>query len=297
MPNQSLDGIVLSETAIGGPALANVYPDASPLALGWTGTDPEHHLNVAYSDDGQAFSGKITLNETSIDGPGLAFGNGSAYIAWTGTDAQHRVNVGRAGNPLTLAGFQKATLNETSSHGPVLAFGNNLLYLAWVGTDAARSLNVISSSDGVTFANKVTLRETSVAGPALYFSAGVLYLLWSGTDQQHSLNISQSTDGITFTGKITLNETGDSHPALGRLISGAFWLAWTGRDSARSLNTLHNGEFATGPTGLGHKQTYSDTSIAGPALAAIEFGHELIIGWTGTDQAHHLNVSLIAGAL
>jgi len=131
----------------------------------------------------------------------------------------------------------------------------------------------------------------------VYFDGGVFYLLWSGTDGQHSLNISQSTDGITFTNKITPNESSDFQSALGRLISGAFWLAWTGRDSARSLNSLNNNEFATGPTGLTHKQTYTDTSIAGPALAPIEFGHELIIGWIGTDQEHHLNVSVIAGAL
>ena len=106
MSNQSLGGTVLSERAIGGLALANVNPATTPLALGWVGTDPEHHLNVAYSDDGQTFSGKVTLNETSMNGPGLAFGNGSAFIAWTGNDAQHRVNVGRASNPLTMGGFQ-----------------------------------------------------------------------------------------------------------------------------------------------------------------------------------------------
>jgi hypothetical protein len=296
MANPPLGKTTLPETAIGAPVLANVNPNTSPLAIAWTGTDQAHHLNVTYSNDGSTFSGKVTLNETSIDGPGLAFGSGNGFIAWTGTDQAHHLNLGSSNNPTTFAGFNKVTLNENSPYGPALAFGNNRLFLAWTGTDDQHSLNVITSTPNISFSNKITLGETSGAGPALVF-LDKLYLLWSGTDQNHSLNIMQSTDGVNFTNKITLSDSSDFHPGLNVAISGSYYLAWTGRDAAHSLNTLHNAEFSTGPTNLQFKQTFSESSIAGLTVAPLEFGHELFVAWTGTDSQHHLNVAIIATVL
>lgn len=243
--------------------------------------------------------GKTTLAESAIGAPTLA--NVNQYtsplaIAWTGTDGTHHVNVGRSFNPTTFAGFNKVTLNETSPYGPGLTFGNNQVFLAWTGTDEQHSLNVISSSDGITFSNKVTLGETSGAGPALVF-LNKLYLLWSGTDVNHSLNIMESTDGVHFTNKITLSDSSDFHPGLNVAISGSYYLAWTGRDAAHSLNTLSNAEFSSGPTNLQFKQTFSESSIAGLTVAPLESGHEIFVAWTGSDTGHHLNVAIIGGAL
>lgn len=184
-------------------------------------------------------------------------------------------------------------MNETSPSGPGLAFGDNKLFLAWTGTDQNHSLNVISSSDGITFSNKVTLGETSGAGPALVF-LNRLYLLWRGTDQNHSLNIMQSTDGVNFTNKITLSDSSDFHPGLNVGINGSFYLPWTGRDTSHSLNILHNVEFSTSPTNLKFKQTFSESSVAGLTVAPLEDGHELFMAWTGGDSLHHLNVAIIA---
>jgi hypothetical protein len=296
MANLPQGKTTLPERAIGAPALANLSPNVDSLAIAWTGTDPTHHLNVIYSDDGKNFSGKVTINETSIAGPGLAFSLGNGFIAWTGADETHHVNVGRSPNPTTFAGLNKVTLNETSPYGPALAFGNNQLFLAWTGTDEKHSLNVISSSDGITFSNKVTLGETSGDGPSLLF-IDKLYLLWSGTDENHSLNIMQSADGIHFTNKITLSDSSDFHPGLVLAISGSFYLAWTGRDAAHSLNTLHTPEFSTSPTNLQFKQTYSESSIAGVGVAPLEAAHELFVAWTGSDSEHHLNVAIIGTVL
>ena len=281
----------LPESAIGGPVLANV-DEYQPLAIAWTGTDLAHHLNVTYLyEEGQTISGKVTLNETSIDGPGLAFGNGNGFIAWTGTDLAHHLNVGRSSNPTTFAGFNKVTLNENSPYGPALAFGNNTSFLAWTGTDAMHSLNIISSSDGITFSNKVTVSETSGTGPSLVF-LDKLYLLWSGEDLNHSMNILQSTDGVNFTNKITLSDSSDFHPGFTRAISGQYFLAWTGRDAAHSLNTLHNAEQSPGLTNLQFKETFSESSIAGLTLGYVEFGHVLFVAWT--DSQHQLNFAGIA---
>src|SRR5207237_7744048 len=68
------DKVVLPETAIGGPALADCGGTA--LGIAWTG--PDQHVNVARSatGSGSSFTGKVPLPEVSIDGPALAFGNG-----------------------------------------------------------------------------------------------------------------------------------------------------------------------------------------------------------------------------
>ena len=57
------------------------------------------------------------------------------------------------------------TLPQTSSFAPAVAAFNGKLYIAWTGTDPGHHLNIESSSNGVTFGNKVTLPETSDAAP------------------------------------------------------------------------------------------------------------------------------------
>jgi hypothetical protein len=302
------------ESATGAPAIADL---GSSLALAWTGTDPNHSLNVMRTDLSGVGSGKVTLSQTSLDGPALAFGAGTAFLGWTGNDPDHHLNVATSTDLATFSA--PATLPETSLMAPALAYGAGRLFLAWTGNDGR--LNVLSSTDGITFTNKVTLAETASSAPALSYLGGVLYLTWPGTDPGHSLNILQSTDGITFTGKVTLAETSDFHPAL--VESGGLRLAWTGRDSNQSLNLL------SGPAAgaLGTKATFGDTSAAAPGLAvsagrvfltwtgrdpqarinlaslqfrtftsidgpALAFGAGTgFLGWTGTDAAHHLNVA------
>ncbi len=275
--------VVLGETAIEGPGLINMSGHA--LAIAWTGTDWDHHLNVMCSTDGQHFSGKVTLRETSPHGPGFAFGNGRAFLAWTGTDSHHHLNVISSSDCRTFG--SKVTLADTSPHAPALAFGNGRLFLAWTGYDHNRSLNVISSAGGTVFANKVTLHENSPTGPGLAFFGGRLYLLWAGTDSNRSLNIMESTDGMHFTNKQTLRDSSNFQPALSS--NGLLHFAWTGRDSQERLNLMVSDRNAHH---LEAKATYDDTSVAGPTLAV--FQEKVYIGWTGRDIAHHLNVAVLS---
>jgi C1A family cysteine protease len=277
--------VVVPETATGGPALINI--NDTIMGLAWTGTDSPHHLNVISSHDGVNFGNKVTLPETSIDGPGFAFGNGRAFLAWTGIDSAHHLNV--VSSPDCHTFTNKVTLGDTSPFGPALAFGNGRLFLAWTGTDSHHSLNVMSSTDGMHFGNKVTLGDNSGTSPGLAFIDGKLYLLWSGTDGNHSLNIMESTDGMHFSNKVTLSDSSDFHPALAK--RNLFSLVWTGRDSAHHLNCL------TGPSvhALGNKVTYGDTSVAG--LSLINFKGVLYVTWTGTDGSHHVNVAELRRAV
>ena len=65
------DMVTLPDTTSAAPALA-CYNFS--LALAWTGTDPQHHLNVALSNDGKSFKDKVTLAQTTpaANGPALA---------------------------------------------------------------------------------------------------------------------------------------------------------------------------------------------------------------------------------
>lgn len=272
--------VTLPETAVGAPAVINVNDQT--LALAWTGTDPQHRLNVQSSADGRSFTGKVTLNEASVDGPGFAFGSGRAFIAWAGTDSDHKLNV--MSSPDCRNFSNKVTLGEASNFGPALAFGNGQLFIAWTGKDANSSLNVMSSADGVHFGNKVTLSESSATSPGLAFAGGQLYLLWRGTDPARSLNVME----FNSRSKVTLGDASDFHPALAGL--GGFKLVWTGRDQSQSLNLL------TGPGthNLGDKQTYGDAASASPSLVAYQ--GQLVICWTGTDGEHHLNVARVVAS-
>lgn len=276
-----MDETVLNETAHGHPAMA-ARDGGQSLVIGWTGTDPQQHLNVMETKTGSSFSGKVTLADKSIDGPALAFGNGRIFLAWTGDDPLHSLNVSSSTDLLTFV--NKKVLAERSNHGPALAFGGGRIFLAWTGTDGR--LNVNSSADGIDFGSKVTLEETSDSSPGLAYDGGMLYLLWQGADPNHELNVLQSADGINFTGKVTLTETSEFQPALAR--QSQLHLVWTGSDPQLHLNQLAG----AAPTALGSKDTYNDSSRAAPALAVL--GGQLFLGWTGADRRASLNIAMVS---
>lgn len=64
--------------------------------IGWTGTDPVHHLNLLSTTNFPVFppqtGNQFTLSDTAFGGPALAF-NTLAQMAWTGTDRAHHLNI------------------------------------------------------------------------------------------------------------------------------------------------------------------------------------------------------------
>jgi len=66
-----------------------------PIWIGWTGTDPAHHLNLESTTTYPSFPNpKTILSDTAFGGPALAINAGN-QIAWTGTDAAHHLNVAK----------------------------------------------------------------------------------------------------------------------------------------------------------------------------------------------------------
>ncbi len=277
--------VALPGTTVGAPALVSM--NDARLAVAWTDGGPGHHLQVATSTDGRSFGTVVTLPESSIDGPGFAFGtsdafpNGLIFLAWS--DPQQRLNVMASPDGQTFG--DKITLDATSPVGSALAFGNGRWYLAWVAADSYL-LNILSWTDIARLSDlsNVTLDESTGAAPGLSFINGTLYLLWRGTDENRTLHIMQSPDGVNFTNKIELGESSDFRPVLTQQGT-LFYLAWIRRDPQHQLNLEIGGDVSS----LGHKQTFSEASGAGPMLANV--AGQIYIGWTSADNPAQINIS------
>lgn len=249
----------LKETSIAGPAVtAQPSQIHNPYYfVAWTGTNPNHSLNVIC--DGCAPSRvKLTLpNESSFAPPALAMLNGKLMLAWTGTDANHSLNI------LDISitdgvGFvvgKKTTLEMfSSSAGPGLvyqpdsAIGRGLL-LSWM-VQGTRDIHMALSPNGTSWpvAGQFTLDEQSDMTPRmLAFVPDVgqgdiahNYLAWTGIDPAHSLNLLYPAYPPQLKPtKVTFPETALGYPALGLVGSARIAIMWTGTD------TLHHLNFAT----------------------------------------------------
>ena len=201
---------------------------------------------------------------------------------------------------LRLEALEMVVLAETSSVNPALANFDGRLFLAWTGRDDRHRLNVLSSGDGVNFGNKRTLEDTSIAGPALASFERKLFIAWTGRDDAHHLNGMPSLDGLAFGNKRTFNDPGEDFTSFDNLalIAGTeaevILLAWS--DRGRHLNLLETDNLSSANGHRDNFRRFSDTSIAGPALAALPDMHVVapFVAWTGTNDDHNLNVKLIS---
>jgi hypothetical protein len=238
---------------------------------------------------------KVTLDETSIAGPGLIGG----AIAWTGTDVPHHLNVRTGTSDLSFP--NKTTFDETSPFGTAIAMlptpgGSQPIFaLAWTGTDANHSLNV--EEEGGT---KLTLNENSIDAPALAFGningTAMLVLSWTGTDANHSLNVLPITgpaNNLTPGTKTILSQfSSDAGPGLfANLVGGGnppngFVLGWS-TSATQQLNLAESTDAVHFTSALG--SGLPQTSAAAPQLIQSSASNACI-AWTGTDAAQHLNV-------
>jgi hypothetical protein len=240
-----------SKVTLVGDTSPNLTPAATVfngrLDLAWTAAD--RHLNVICSSDGVHFNNKVTLTDTSKVGPTLASFNGRLYLGWTGLDGH--LNVESSANGMTFS--NKVTLGETSlltfgtqtqTLSPALASFDGKLYIAWTGN--VTTLNVESSTDGMTFSNKVTLpeTETSHAAPALTVENAASHgqptslVLGFTSVGSELINTQVSTDGRTFSGKMTSTQTGFEGLALVSPSRGMLDVAWTSTTNLRQLNFM-----------------------------------------------------------
>ncbi len=294
--------VTLGNTSIDGPALWTSATGSTRAVIAWTGTDAAHRLNYMTSGDGLTFTNKHILNETSPFRPTIAAvssdTNPSIELAWTGTDAAHHVNL-LSGTP--GLGFTKATLRETSFTAPSLALNGGTVYLAWAGTDANHSLNVVPIlwRGGLSIGDKVTLPQfSSISRPNIAFDPNDNTLILSYAAQSGRISFATSTDGIHWTvpASSPLMEWSAVGPSMVGFDSNNMprhFLAWRGIDPAHSLNVQYTEGFPGWPL-QDTKATLNETAFGGPALGWVGVSRQVLVAWTGTDAAHHLNVAVIS---
>lgn len=89
----------------------------------------------------------------------------------------------------------------TTVDQPGLTSFSGKLYLAFVGEDSNRTVNVVSSTNGVSWGNKVILTAMrSSYGVGIVGGSGcnALYLGFVGRDSDRTMNISKSTNGTSW---------------------------------------------------------------------------------------------------
>jgi hypothetical protein len=272
---------------VAAPAMAASRQYAAPVAAGQI---------AARALPAASISSKVTLPETSIDGPALTSVGTTSVIGWTGIDAAHHLNLEISYDGLHFAPDTKLTLNETSPFRPDVTFKeNSVVSIAWMGSDANHSLNVVYGAyqDYQRFGEKLTLRtDNSFTAPAILagpsgVGGSTLYLAWTGTDANHSLNFLPVTEhGGSFTlgtHQILSQYSSNAAPHLVPAGPNSIALCWTSR-SGHPMAAVAGGDLKFGLVATLGEQT----SAYGPGALFRDSGDW--ISWTGMDAAHHLNV-------
>jgi hypothetical protein len=301
---------ILAETSIAPPALWTPDPATSGNAavkavIAWAGTDSAHRLNVATSADSLSYRNKITLSETSNAKPAVVAtlrsdGQlGPVLLAWTGTDGRLRLMWDVYGSR------KKVTLGETSISSPSLVLtgpvtGPSSFALAWTGTDTNRPLNVrrygLNSALSPESAKEILAQFHSDNAPTLAVAVETVYISFS---DRASRRIYTAREEIGIPKSWSLTNSGEpqasfSPPSLRAVGTSSkplayLYRAWTGTNASRSLNIQRS---AGSPSWTGPVATLNETCLGGPSLGQVRSDvNRIIVAWTGTDTAHHLNVA------
>jgi len=313
-PPQEGTKVMLGDTSIDGPAIANMGGLGGGVVLAWTGTDGGHHLNIMTSTDGLHYSNKHVLPETSLWRPavmflvgGRALPYGTIVLAWTGSDPAHTLNLELISTPDFTVQEKITYWGETSFTAPALAGGggdvNSDIYLAWAGTDSAHTLNIIHHSTVPESNQKQTLWGwSSISRPNLSTddapgSSIGLILSWTGVNNH--IYFANSADKVHWSmasSSPLTNQTAWA-PCLVAFYSTSiptYWLAWTGSGTTSTLflNVQYTQHYPSW-SDAGSTATLGEKAISSPELVRNSTGSQVLLAWTGTDLLHHLNVAVI----
>src|SRR6266487_2775860 len=198
------------------------------LFISWTGADGIGKLNLASSGDGETFSNKQTLNDTSLGGPALvgykAFPddslNSQTFLvrAWSGGGGlgggppDGRVNVAWSLDGRTWPDENRLVLPHKSIAAPALAamdvpnidaFRLGTLWLGW--TDGLHifvthcfglnfgQLELDSHRERVQSGGR---DETTFTSPSLNCGGNGPRLAWPGTDGAHKINFMRCINSV-----------------------------------------------------------------------------------------------------
>ncbi len=245
---------------------------------------------------------KVTLSQTSIDGPALwtyPTGSPKSILAWTATDTLHHLEYMTSDDGLRYG--VEHLVRETSLWRPSVTFTSEgragLIVLAWTGTDPAHTLNVLYI-DAYSFQplTKLTLwGETSFTAPSIAaLGTGEMRLAWTGTDPQHTLNVMSISRFRQVESKTTLwGDTSLSRPDLQyERITQDLLLSWTTPQERINFSTSKDAVHWT------NMSAYPINEWSGWAPSMIETDFNMpphYLAWTGIDPAHSVNVAYTEG--
>lgn len=293
--------VILNERSIDGPSLWQPNSRTGPqigrgLVVAWTGTD--HRLNTLETSASLATHSKTIYNETSFVRPAVTtVPDGGIALAWVGTDPNHSLNIFCNGCD---SGPQKVTLwHENSFTAPALVFSKSKLLLAWTGTDPNHSLNVLPLDWSTLKPGTKTILSqfTSIARPSLMPDTNGYLLAWTATSPLHRIRFATSTDGVKWTQPsssplVEWSDVGPNMLPLGVNNMPGYFLTWRGTDPDHSVNVQYTESFPRWPTD-NSKTTFGEWALGGPAIADSLTGRQIVLGWTGTDPRHRLNLALV----
>lgn len=203
----------------------------------------------------------------------------------------------------------KVILNETSSDGPAIASAYPGDIIAWAGTDSAHTLNIIHrTTHPQTQDKKILWGWSSISRPNLSYdlandSKSGQILSWTGLNNRlyfaYSAKDTSDRTFWTMASASPLSLKSAWAPSMIGFTTStqpSHWLAWTGSGvtSTHALNVRYTQRYPS--WGDANSQaTLNETAISGPALAIRSTSGEpqAVIGWTGTDPDHHLNVAVV----
>ena len=305
---------ILGETSIDGPGLAkNIigHEGDHTLVLAWTGTDPQHHLNLLTNNTGTTWINKRTLGETSFVRPAVErmpdMAGGEVVLAWTGTDARHTLNVLWNAYNNGNSAMKKVTFwGDMSFTAPALAMSGDRIYVAWAGTDPKHSLNIMALSQRTlkVIAIQRYLPFSSSARPSIALgSANSLLLSWTNQSGQLSLAVGDAT--LHFGVANVSTDTSFAGPDffyassiyIGDTVTPKYWWAWTGKDANHSIHVAFNNTTnTTAWPPASNKTTLGEWALGGPELGWRGLTFTVVLVWTGTDPHHHLNIGMVSSA-
>lgn len=228
---------------------------------------------------------KVTLSDTSTDGPSLASLNKVLYIAWKSYGNEYFSVKYSTDNGRT---FQVGcTSSEKTPSAPSLAAHNGNLYIAW--RDGHSRLYVAQVGlNGIVpngFSGKMKVGETSPFSPSLASSNNLLCIGWRGLGNK-KLNVKYSgNNGASWGNKHTEQTSSDApnivNHANNVTQNNDLYIAWQGTPN----NRLNVAQVTPGPNFLVH--TFPDTSPISPAIASIN--GRIYMAWKGVGN-NHLNI-------
>jgi hypothetical protein len=297
----------VADDGSGGVTLQCMGADQNPKYEFLDGRTADGSVGLAPSTDGVFTGTHWTLVDVvdhsttpaSFNSPALTYGVDGPNVfgvamAWTGFDG--RINVQRLVE--SQPPRDVTMLADVAIDRPALVVHNERLHLAFTAPDG--SIHVMASDDAHAFDTVDVLNVGTRLGPGLASWNGSIVVAWADAGNG-GIHVRDVDRGV----QVDLADTSAFAPALLGVVVGPardnyLHLAWTGTDSAHTLNTRWAQYTVTNLQDDRGKEILPDGSIDGPALAwreDVNSGLEpgLVLGWTGRpggpDGDNHLNVA------